>query len=110
MDIETTGHCRHCKKVIADYKLADGCPCNSPRGINHGLVPAECCTCKECDPEQTGSSRMRPTVFEGTVRRMKDDRSEAVFALVGADGSYNYEVLGYEHEDKKVRITIEEIP
>lgn len=38
-------------------KIADGCPCNTPRGINHGLVPKNTCTCEECDPEQTGSVR-----------------------------------------------------
>lgn len=38
-------------------KLADGCPCNSMRGINHGLIPIRTCTCVICDPEQTGSVR-----------------------------------------------------
>lgn len=40
--------------------MADGCPCNSPRGVNHGRVPRDVCTCEKCDPEQTGSSRFRP--------------------------------------------------
>jgi hypothetical protein len=38
-------------------RVADGCPCNSGRGVNHGLVPADVCTCLVCDPAQTGSSR-----------------------------------------------------
>jgi len=38
-------------------KIADGCPCNSMRGINHGIVPARTCTCVVCDPAQTGSVR-----------------------------------------------------
>ena len=32
-------------------------PCNSGRGVNHGLVPLKTCTCVECDPAQTGSTR-----------------------------------------------------
>ena len=41
-------------------RIADGCACNSPRGINHGLVPKNTCTCLTCDPEQTGSTRYPP--------------------------------------------------
>lgn len=54
--------CRACGKtlVLENYRLADGCPCNSPRGVNHGLVPLLTCTCVECDPEQTGSTRYSP--------------------------------------------------
>ena len=44
--------------------IADGCPCNSLRGINHGLVPRETCTCPECDPLQTGSTRKPPEADE----------------------------------------------
>ena len=57
---ETMDICRGCHQPIDPKnfgKIADGCPCNSPRGINHGLVPVNTCTCKECDPEQTGSVR-----------------------------------------------------
>jgi len=57
--------CRGCGRVL-DMKanLCDGCPCNSPKGINHGLVPKRLCTCPECDPEQTGAPRpvIRPAV------------------------------------------------
>lgn len=51
--------CRHCgaKLLPNDSGVADGCPCNSPRGVNHGLVPVNVCTCDACDPEQTGSVR-----------------------------------------------------
>ncbi len=51
--------CRGCGKPLDPQNriLADGCPCNSPRGVNHGLVPKDTCTCRECDPEQTGSVR-----------------------------------------------------
>lgn len=57
--------CRACGKgLILDHTVADGCPCNSPRGVNHGLVPASVCTCDVCDPAQTGSTR-RPA-FDGT--------------------------------------------
>ena len=40
--------------------ITDGCPCNHPRGINHGLVPKNTCTCQLCDPAGTGSTRYSP--------------------------------------------------
>ncbi len=53
--------CRGCGKPLGTdrwaARLADGCPCNSPRGINHGLVDRKTCTCIECDPSESGSSR-----------------------------------------------------
>jgi len=51
--------CRNCGHplVLSNYRIADGCPCNSKRGVNHGLVPTLTCTCVKCDPEQTGSTR-----------------------------------------------------
>lgn len=51
--------CRSCSAQLSpeNYRVADGCPCNSQRGINHGLVPENTCTCKVCDPAQTGSTR-----------------------------------------------------
>lgn len=54
--------CRGCGKplVPANYRIADGCPCNNGRGINHGIVATTTCTCKECDPAQTGSTRPIP--------------------------------------------------
>lgn len=54
--------CRGCGKTInlsENMRIADGCPCNSARGVNHGLVPHDVCTCVECDPAQTGASRVR---------------------------------------------------
>jgi hypothetical protein len=55
----TMNPCRGCGSllVIENFVIADGCPCNSARGINHGLVPVLTCTCAECDPGQTGSVR-----------------------------------------------------
>lgn len=56
----TEEKCRGCGKVLLPENfgmVADGCPCNSPRGVNHGLVPKDTCTCHECDPAQTGSVR-----------------------------------------------------
>jgi hypothetical protein len=64
--------CQGCAKPLVpeNYQLADGCPCNSRRGINHGLVPASVCTCKECDPAETGSSRFRPDIaLDASVAR-----------------------------------------
>ncbi len=51
--------CRHCGQPLLpeNRTVADGCPCNSWRGINHGLVDTSVCTCVECDPEETGASR-----------------------------------------------------
>ncbi len=55
--------CHGCGKLLEMTSLAlrtcDGCPCNSPRGINHGIVAKEVCTCAECDPKQLGASRIR---------------------------------------------------
>ena len=51
--------CRACNQTLEleNFRIADGCPCNAPRGINHGLVPILTCTCESCDPKQTGSTR-----------------------------------------------------
>jgi hypothetical protein len=48
--------CRGCGKQLRfeDYRIADGCPCNSARGVNHGIVPVATCTCEKCDPEHWG--------------------------------------------------------
>jgi hypothetical protein len=54
--------CRGCGAILSSFnfdQIADGCPCNSPRGVNHGLVPEHTCTCAECDPAQTGRVRKR---------------------------------------------------
>lgn len=42
--------CRGCNQPLKAENawMSDGCPCNNPRGINHGLVPKEVCTCDEC--------------------------------------------------------------
>jgi hypothetical protein len=53
--------CRACGKPLTGTdRVADGCECNSPRGVNHGIVPVYVCTCAVCDPEQTGSVRPSP--------------------------------------------------
>lgn len=55
-----SGLCRGCGLILdcdPNHGLADGCPCNSPRGINHGLVPVNICTCDVCDPAKTGAVR-----------------------------------------------------
>lgn len=58
--------CRACGQPLLpiNIRIADCCPCNSGRGINHGLVPKETCTCVECDPEQTGSTRYQTEVYQ----------------------------------------------
>ncbi len=53
-------NCKACGKPLLPENfagIADGCPCNSPRGVNHGIVPRNTCTCSICDPEQTGAVR-----------------------------------------------------
>jgi len=56
---DTVRDCRACGQALnpENCSTADGCPCNSPRGVNHGLVPTHVCTCEICDPDQTGSVR-----------------------------------------------------
>lgn len=51
--------CASCDRplLVSNLSMADGCPCNSPRGVNHGRVPVAACTCVTCDPAQTGGSR-----------------------------------------------------
>ena len=46
-DIDDRTLCRGCGKPLLakNYRIADGCPCNSPRGVNHGVVPTLTCTC-----------------------------------------------------------------
>lgn len=66
--------CRGCGEWLKaeNLNVADGCMCNSPRGINHGIVLKCVCTCDECDPESTGTSR-----FENVrVVMGKDDKDE----------------------------------
>jgi hypothetical protein len=52
--------CRACGAALfPEYRsIPDGCVCNSPRGVNHGFVARNTCTCLLCDPEQTGSTRI----------------------------------------------------
>ena len=51
--------CRGCGNWLEfkNLSIADGCPCNSLRGINHGIVLKVVCTCDVCDPDSTGTSR-----------------------------------------------------
>ena len=57
------GTCRACGQPLTGTdRTADGCPCNSPRGVNHGIVPEYVCTCPICDPKGTGSVREKPKV------------------------------------------------
>jgi len=55
--------CRSCRAALLpeNRRIADGCPCNAPRGVNHGLVAKLTCTCVECDPAETGSTRQAST-------------------------------------------------
>ncbi len=66
--------CNDCGKALdpANYRIADGCPCNSKRGVNHGIVPRETCTCIICDPAQTGSARYPPLHESDAVRVYKE--------------------------------------
>lgn len=63
--------CRGCGKPIRTDRVADGCGCNSPRGVNHGIVPVYVCTCAECDASESGSARGRP--MDVCVLRREED-------------------------------------
>jgi hypothetical protein len=61
--------CRGCgNPLTGDDRMADGCPCNAPRGINHGVVPKHVCTCDECDPAQTGCVRPKPVGVDNPIK------------------------------------------
>lgn len=77
---QPVAECRGCGKPLLpeNYRIADGCPCNSPRGVNHGLVPTATCTCAECDPEQTGSTRYPPPAEAPIENRGATDQSRGV--------------------------------
>lgn len=54
--------CNGCgEKLNPNERAADGCICNSRRGVNHGIVAKHLCTCAVCDPNQTGSARVQVT-------------------------------------------------
>lgn len=61
--------CRGCGTPLSGINVgvADMCPCNNPRGINHGIVPHDVCTCPVCDPGESGSSRI--SIGEMTVHK-----------------------------------------
>ena len=74
--LRTPEKCRGCGRWLnpcADT-IADGCPCNSPRGINHGIVPEHACTCPVCDPAQTGSARQHRWMPPGCERELGDPK------------------------------------
>jgi hypothetical protein len=61
--------CRACGGALLpeNRRMADCCPCNSQRGVNHGLVPKNTCTCDVCDPAQTGATRISEAIALGNV-------------------------------------------
>jgi hypothetical protein len=80
----STENCRACGALLLtkNAPIADGCPCNSPRGVNHGLVPVDVCTCVECDPAQTGSSRVREKTTMSTDLATELDDAADVYDIV----------------------------
>lgn len=51
--------CRGCGEELdsANHVIADGCPCNSKGGLNHGLVPEYVCCCDKCFPDSNETHR-----------------------------------------------------
>ncbi len=70
--------CRGCNQPLKAENawMSDGCPCNNPRGINHGLVPKGVCTCDECSPQPTAAERDVPP--ENDVESRTSDLREIV--------------------------------
>lgn len=81
MELKSFARCRGCGAALLqeNERVADGCACNSPRGINHGLVPRSTCTCVICDPEQTGSTRAAG--YEAPLQAVVDRAREACRCL-----------------------------
>lgn len=80
--------CRACGAGILpeNRRIADGCPCNSARGVNHGLVPVSTCTCAECDPAQTGSTRYKRDELHISLERQAAQlRAEVVLVAKDRD-------------------------
>jgi hypothetical protein len=83
--------CRACGRTLSENPgIADGCECNAPRGVNHGIVPQHVCTCTQCDPQQTGAVRPKPPQLAtpdntyGTAAALVERlRADAVAAGVG---------------------------
>jgi len=101
--------CRGCGRQLLppDTGIADACTCNSPRGINHGLVPVNVCTCKECDPAETGSVRKPQPITEATPVKMNVGEAIDVATKLAAtvrDGTKMtrhgiVQLLAYQQED-----------
>lgn len=103
--------CRGCGEGIwpENRTIADGCPCNSSRGINHGLVPKNTCTCQECDPEQTGSTRYpwpaswRALLEQDHLRAMADALEAATAEVERLRKQCEHEQLDGANGDKSRR-------
>jgi len=83
--------CRACGAALLpeNRKTADGCSCNAPRGVNHGLVAKNTCTCVECDPAETGGTRIgKPPPVDHSARDVVGAAVAPGVAdtTIGADG------------------------
>lgn len=121
--------CRACSKPLLpeNQRVADGCPCNSPRGVNHGLVATNTCTCIECDPAQTGSTRYphrpappeQPARCDGVRRVFNEESFEGECNLVDRKAmlfvgtpqrAVDIEfILRHRWVGKRVRVTLVEV-
>ncbi len=79
--------------------IADGCPCNSGRGVNHGLVLKDTCTCITCDPAQTGSVR-KPEKCIWCPVEVRDLHACAFNACLAVEQAFE---LGAEYYPRAVR-------
>lgn len=50
MTLNAPAECRACGKplLLANLLVDDGCPCNSPRGVNFAPQPCALCKTEEC--------------------------------------------------------------
>ncbi len=91
--------CRGCHRLLLPENLtmADGCACNSPIGVNHGLVPKETCTCFICDPTISGCSRYGKNPNGRSVAGTEDEQLQVIHnSLTEATANWTQDMEGWQ--------------